>query len=103
MITRDHKREIDVTVSRCEDWRLTNKNPCKSYKSEHSANIAAGKLSVIYGSFYDRKGEKMKYHIALVPSWGRYIIVFDMTEMAARPEFRGGYIGQPANDGHWMI
>ena len=103
MITRDYMREIDDTVSRCEDWRTTNKNPCKSYKSEHSANIIAGKHADVYGRFYDRKGEKMKYHIAFVPSWGRYIIIFDMTEMAARPEFCGGYIGQPANDGHWMI
>ncbi|AXH72702.1 MAG: hypothetical protein [Caudoviricetes sp.] len=79
----------------------TNKNPCKNYKTEKFARRVGQLQSELYGKHFDSIGGMMNFSVVLVPSWGRYVISFDMTEMMKRDTFMGGCITQPNFDGFY--
>ena len=86
-------------ISKVEKMLETNKNPCKNYKTMNGADKIAQKMAQKYGNHFDKMGIWLNYSIILVPSWGRYVISFDMTKAMKNNTFMGGCITQPNFDG----
>ena len=60
-------------IARIEEYRATNKNPCKSYKTEKAAEKAAAeyahKIAAYYGDNPDTL-ERPQYVVFYNPHWG---------------------------------
>jgi predicted ATPase len=93
---------IQTLIARVEDYRATNKTPCKSYVTEAKAESVAKELSVKYGNYFaKRTGENgpCRYVVAYNEAWGRWIVGFDFSELLGRNSSTGGYIGIASKDG----
>jgi hypothetical protein len=93
---------IQTLIARIEDYRATNKMPCKSYATEAKAESVAKELSVKYGNYFaNRHGENgpCRYVVAYNEAWGRWIVGFDFSELLGRNSSTGGYIGIASKDG----
>jgi len=83
-------------IERIEDYRLTNKNPCKSYATKENAEQTAQRLAQWFANYYARPNEVVppcRYIVAFNEAWGRWVVAFDFTELFGRKHFTGGYIG----------
>lgn len=84
-------------IARIESARAENKNPCKSYSTEANAEKVAAKTAQdVANYFHKAKGDdarSMRYVVVFVPSWGRWVCGFDMSELINRSSSTGGYLG----------
>lgn len=87
---------ITELTARIEEYLADNKNPCKNYATEATAEKAAQKMAKAAGEYFTMKGETVKparYVVFKVEAWGRWVACFDMTELMQRSTSTGGYIG----------
>jgi hypothetical protein len=80
-------------ISRIEEYRATNKQPCKNYATQEAAEKATAKAAEAAGKYFDRDGKAPRYVVFLVPAWGRWVGAMDYTEMFRRSTHNGGYLG----------
>jgi hypothetical protein len=89
--------QIDSLIARVEDYRSTNKNPCKSYKTKAAAEKATAEVAQLAANHFavlrNINAVPARYMVVYVPAWGRYIGAIDLTELLARPSSTGGYLG----------
>ena len=91
-------------IARIEDYRTTNKTPCKSYATEAKAEAVAARLSVRYATYFTINGREVvpcRYIVAFNEAWGRWIVGFDFAELLQRSTSTGGYLGIASSDGFY--
>lgn len=84
---------IENLIARIEDYRTTNKSPCKSYATIAAAEKATAEAAAAAGKYFDRNGVQARYVVFFIPSWGRWVGALDYTELLSRKTAQGGYIG----------
>lgn len=81
---------IKTLIARIEEYRATNKSPCKSYASEASAEKAAEQYAAkIVSSFTDEKFD-LEYVVFYNPAWDRWCVAFRTGPLLQK---YGGYMG----------
>jgi len=80
-------------IERIEEYRATNKQPCKNYATEAAAEKALAKAAVRAGEIFDREGKAARYVVFFVPAWNRWTGAMDYSELFSRKSCAGGYIG----------
>ena len=84
---------ITELTARIEEYRATNKNPCKNYATEK----ATKRMAQIAATHFDRQGRKdapeARYVVFYIAAWGRWVGVIDLSELMNRPNSMGGYLG----------
>lgn len=81
---------IESILKRVEDYRKTNKNPCKNYATKEGAEKATKKMAETMGRRFDT--QTARYIIIYNKVWGRWIGAIDMSELLSRENRRGGYL-----------
>lgn len=85
---------VTSLIVRIEDYRSTNKQPCKNYASEAAAakatKAAAERALKILGAHNDSK--PVGYLVFYVPAWGRWVGALNFSELLSR-KGAGGYVG----------
>ena len=88
---------IDSLIARIEEYRTTNKNPCKNYATKLAAERATANVAQKAASHFDiarrEDAPPARYVVFFVESWGRWVGAVDMTELMSRKNNSGGYIG----------
>ena len=84
---------IETVTARIEEYRLTNKQPCKNYATQQAAEKATAKAADAAGKYFDRDGKAPRYVVFFIPAWGRWVGALDYSEMFSRSTANGGYIG----------
>ena len=84
---------IDTVTARIEDYRLTNKQPCKNYATKEAAEKATAKAAASAGRYFDRDSTSARYVVFLIPAWGRWVGALDYSELLTRKTCTGGYLG----------
>ena len=84
---------VENLISRIEEYRATNKQPCKNYATQAAAEKATAAAAAAAGRYFDANGKAPRYIVFLVPAWGRWVGAMDYTEMFNRSTANGGYIG----------
>jgi predicted ATPase len=90
-------------IARIEDYRATNKKPCKSYATEAKAEEVAQALAVKYAAYFCstrfETQNPCRYIVVFNEAWGRWVVGFDFSELLSRNSSTGGYIGIASKDG----
>jgi hypothetical protein len=84
---------IDTLVARIEEYRATNKQPCKNYGTQQAAEKALSAAAQQAGRYFDRNGVPARYVVFFNEAWGRWVGAMDYTELLSRKSCQGGYIG----------
>jgi hypothetical protein len=88
---------IDTLTARIEEYRATNKNPCKSYATKDAAEKATAKMAQIAATYFDRHNREdarpARYVVFFNEAWGRWVGAIDLTELLNRENSTGGYLG----------
>ena len=84
---------VENLISRIEEYRATNKQPCKNYATQAAAEKATAAAAAAAGRYFDANGKAPRYIVFFVPGWGRWVGAMDYTEMFNRSTANGGYIG----------
>ena len=87
---------IASLIARVEEYRATNKNPCKNYGTKHAADRATAKVAQQVAEYFTRKGSPVvsaRYVVFYVEPWGRWVGALDYTELLGRSTSTGGYLG----------
>jgi hypothetical protein len=88
---------IDTLTASIEDYRATNKQPCKNYATKAAAEKATANMAQIAANHFDRAGRdnapSANYIVFFNEAWGRWVGAIDLTELLRRPTCTGGYLG----------
>lgn len=88
---------IDNLTARIEDYRSTNKKPCKSYATRAAAEKATAAMAQTAASYFDKAGRTdapcARYVVFYVEPWGRWVGAVDLTDLLRRENSTGGYLG----------
>ena len=87
---------ITKLIARIEDYRATNKNPCKSYTTEAAAEKATAEMAVTVGKYFaraDSTPESAHYMVFFNPAWGKWVGAIHLSEVLSRKNSVGGYLG----------
>lgn len=91
---------MDLTATltaRIEDYRSTNKNPCKNYATRAAAEKATAKMAQAAATYFDAHGREdapsARYVVFFNEAWGRWVGAIDLTELLNRKNSTGGYLG----------
>jgi hypothetical protein len=84
---------IESLIDRIEEYRATNKQPCKNYATQEAAEKATANAAKASGLYFDQDGKPPRYVVFFVPAWGRWVGAMDYTEMFRRSTHKGGYVG----------
>jgi hypothetical protein len=84
---------IESLTARIEEYRATNKQPCKNYATQEAAEKATANAAKASGLYFDLDGKPPRYVVFFVPAWGRWVGAMDYTEMFSRSTNKGGYVG----------
>ena len=84
---------IDTLISRVEEYRTTNKTPCKNYKTKEAAEKATALVAKLAGRHFDRAGNEAEYIVVFNAAWGRWIGAVNLNELVNRKTSVGGYLG----------
>ena len=88
---------IATLTARIEDYRATNKNPCKNYGSEAAAEKATAKMAQNAATYFDKEGRSdapsARYVVFYVEAWGRWVGCIELSELLRRTNSTGGYLG----------
>lgn len=84
-------------IARIEDYRATNKNPCKNYATREAAEKATAKAAQFAGTYFDKQGrddaQPARYVVFYIEAWGRWVGALDYSELLKRSNTTGGYLG----------
>lgn len=87
---------ITTLTARIEEFRATNKQPCKNYGTEAAAEKATAAMAQAAAKYFTRgasDASSARYVVFYVEAWGRWVGCIDLTELLARPTSTGGYLG----------
>jgi hypothetical protein len=84
---------IDTLIARVEEYRATNKSPCKNYKTQAAAEKATSKMAQMAANHFDRTKREAEYVVVFNAAWGRWIGAVNMNELVNRKTSVGGYVG----------
>lgn len=90
---------ITELTQRIEEYRTTNKNPCKNYATREAADKATLDMAKRCAAHFDRdqRGpeavQPARYVVFHVEPWGRWVGCIDLTEILQRSTSTGGYLG----------
>lgn len=84
---------IESLITRIEDYRKSNKQPCKSYATEAAAVKATAAAAKKAGLYFDQAGNSARYVVFFNAAWGRWIGALDYSELLGRKTATGGYLG----------
>jgi hypothetical protein len=87
---------IKTVKTRIEEYLLTNKNPCKNYKTEEAAEKATSEAATLVAQHFSSNNETLEqadYVVFYVESWGRWVGAIDLTKVTMNPKAKGGYLG----------
>lgn len=84
---------IDNLITRVEEYRATNANPCKNYKTQAAAEKATALVAKLAGRHFDRAGNEAEYVVVYNAAWGRWIGAVNLNELVNRKTSVGGYLG----------
>lgn len=84
---------IETLTERIEEYRLTNKQPCKNYATKEAAEKALADASTRAGTYFDKDARPARYVVFYNEAWGRWVGAMDYTELLCRKTTLGGYIG----------
>jgi hypothetical protein len=88
---------ITKLTARIEEYRATNKQPCKNYASEAAAEKATAKMAQEAANHFHVKpgvnAEPAHYVVFYNAAWGRWVGCIDLNELITRPSSTGGYLG----------
>ena len=79
---------IDYVVRNIET-RHENGEYIFSFFTYDSAMVFADNITVEFGKVMDRRKKPLKYDIEYIESLGKYIVIFNMTEMRSRSGYTG--------------
>ena len=86
----------DLTA-RIEDYRATNKQPCKNYATEAAAEKATAAMAQRAATYFDQQNRKdapsANYVVFYNEAWGRWVGAIDLTNLLNRSNSTGGYLG----------
>lgn len=80
-------------INRIEEYRATNKQPCKNYATKEAAEKALIEASTRAGVYFDKEAQPARYVVFYNEAWGRWVGAMDYTELFSRKTSLGGYIG----------
>lgn len=86
---------IKTLLARVEEYRATNKQPCKSYATQEAAEKATAEMAQKAANYFIA-GENVNsahYMVVYNVAWGRWVGFINLSELLGRPGARGGYIG----------
>ena len=89
---------IKSLIERIEEYRTTNKNPCKSYASEAAAEKAGNEMATKAMGYYGTT-KPIRYVVFFNQHWGKWVVAFDLTELCSRNV--GGYLGYIPSKGFY--
>ena len=89
---------ITELKARIEKRLTETKNPCKSYKTEASAEKATAKVAQFAANHFSSDMRNLdavpaRYVVFYVESMGRWVGAIDLNELVQRPTMTGGYLG----------
>ena len=88
---------IKFLTARIEEYRATNKNPCKNYATEAAAEKATAKMAQDAANYFNKQqgveARPARYVVFYVEAWGRWVGAIDLTELQYRKNSTGGYLG----------
>lgn len=88
---------IETLTARIEDYRATNKQPCKNYATREAAEKATAKMAQSAATYFSKTGDEQarpaRYVVFFNEAWGRWVGAIDLTELLNRPTSTGGYLG----------
>ena len=84
-------------TARIEDYRATNKNPCKNYATRAAAEKATATMAQHAATHFDMQNRKdapsARYVVFFNEAWGRWVGAVDLTDLLRRDNSTGGYLG----------
>ena len=84
---------IETLTARIEEYRATNKQPCKNYATQQAAEKALIEASKRAGVYFDKDAQPARYVVFYNSAWGRWVGAMDYTELFSRKTCLGGYVG----------
>lgn len=84
---------IENLIERIEEYRATNKQPCKSYATQQAAEKATKAAAAAAGLYFDRNAQPARYVVFYNEAWGRWVGAIDYSELFQRKTCTGGYVG----------
>jgi hypothetical protein len=88
---------IASLTARIEDYRATNKQPCKNYATEAAAEKATAAMAQAAADYFDMARltgtRPARYVVFYNEAWGRWVGAIDLTELLQRKTSTGGYLG----------
>ena len=85
---------ITTLIARIEEYRATNKQPCKNYATEAAAEKAtkaeAERALALLGARNDAR--PVRYVVFYNAAWGRWVGALDLSELLSR-QGAGGAVG----------
>ena len=88
---------IAELTERIEDYRASNKNPCKNYATQAAAEKATAKMAEqVAKHFLNPKFSETKpaqYVVFYNEAWGRWVGAINLSELLQRSTSTGGYLG----------
>ncbi|ALH23768.1 hypothetical protein FDH70_gp62 [Pseudomonas phage PaMx25] len=88
---------ITELTARIEDYRSTNKNPCKNYATQAAAEKATAKMAQAAATYFDKQNREdapsADYVVFYVEAWGRWVGCINLSELLRRSNSTGGYLG----------
>jgi hypothetical protein len=87
---------IAFVTARIEEYRSTNKQPCKNYATREAAIKATAAAAQKAATHFDVQGradaEPARYVVFYIEPWGRWVGALDFTELLRRKNSTGGYL-----------
>lgn len=88
---------LDSIEKRIAERAAETKTPCRTYATRESANTAAKRVAEVAGKHFAKRQDDYRpaRYLLLQPACldGRWVCVFDMSELMQRASSTGGYIG----------
>jgi len=88
---------ITSLTNRIEEYRTTNKNPCKNYSTEAAAEKATAKMAQDAANYFSKtpgvEARPAQYVVFYNEAWGRWVGCVNMSELIQRSSSTGGYLG----------
>lgn len=88
---------IENLIARIEEYRATNKTPCKNYSTREAAEKATAKVAQETADYFranvKEKTRAARYVVFYNEAWGRWVGAIDLSEVLLRSNSTGGYLG----------
>jgi len=85
---------ITSLTARIEEYRTTNKNPCKNYASEAAAEKATAKMAQDAANYFSKtpgvEARPAQYVVFYNDAWGGWVGGINMSELIQRSSRTGG-------------